>query len=75
MKTCCLQKDYDINFAPNDGNVSNKINLEFGLADSGVSLSQRGVLMQQALLNPTINSWRKTKALGLPVNQIISQEG
>jgi hypothetical protein len=25
-------------------------------------------------LNPTINSWRKTKALGLPIDKIISQK-
>lgn len=72
MKTCCLQKDYDINFAPNDGAVQNQINLEFQLNDSEVNLTPKDLLVQQALLNPTINSWRKTKALGLSVDKIIS---
>ena len=72
MKTTCLQKDYDINFAPNDGGIQNQLNLQFELENG--KLSSESLVRSQALLNPTINSWRKTKALSMPIDEIISQQ-
>jgi hypothetical protein len=72
MKMTCLQQnDYDISFSPNDGQFSPNevgINLEHQESLSFDKVSTQ-LVRDQALINPSINSWRKTKGLGVAVKE------
>ena len=72
MKMTCLQQnDYDISFSPSEGQLSPNevgINLEHK-EDLSFDKVSAQLVRDQALINPSINSWRKTKGLGVTVKE------
>lgn len=69
--TCLQQNDYDISFSPNDGQLTpNEVGLKISHKQSlSFDKVSTQLVRDQALLNPSINSWRKTKGLGLTVKE------
>lgn len=40
VKTTCLQKDYDVSFAPNDGGIMNEVGIDFSGLSSQICSEQ-----------------------------------
>lgn len=65
IKNQCLHQEYDCSFIPfPEGDSPNHVTLHF---DTASEKSKMATLMRrdQALFNPTMNSWRKSKDLSL----------